>query len=293
MIVLGRDQVALDATKEAMQKQFVKDDQVCQAESLDLTDPSAVSMINHVYMSKDSQLTGNIQVLQFIAGVTIIPTAMICVAGGTAEEVGFFADIPAEAIANCMTKNYLTSALIAQALLKRWISVPAPNPPKPPAKRHLVFTASTAALVNVPGYAAYSPTKAALRCLTDSLRQEVLMYHACADIKVHCSFPGTIYTESFYKEQDMKPRLCKEIEGTLENQGGMSAEEVASSILSGLEKGQSYLTSDFQTRLLLDNMRGPSPLDSPLLDWLLGFLMSLVWPFVRRGIDRKVYQHKP
>ena len=45
VIVLGRDQVALDATKEAMQKQFVKDDQVCQAESLDLADPSAVSTI--------------------------------------------------------------------------------------------------------------------------------------------------------------------------------------------------------------------------------------------------------
>jgi hypothetical protein len=84
------------------------------------------------------------------------------------------------------------------------------------------FTASTAALVNVPGYAAYSHTKAALRCLSDSLRQEVLMYHACVDIKVHCSFPGTIYTESFYKEQDNKPRLCKEIEGTLDDRGGMS-----------------------------------------------------------------------
>jgi hypothetical protein len=48
------------------------------------------------------------------------------------------------------------------------------------------------------------------------------MYHACVDIKVHCSFPGTIYTESFYKEQDNKPRLCKEIEGTLDDRGGMS-----------------------------------------------------------------------
>lgn len=243
--------------------------------------------------TKDNPLTGNIQVSQFIGSLAIVPTAVICVAGGAAEEVGFFADIPSEAISNCMTKNYLTSALIAQAVLKRWISEPAPTPTQPPIPRHLIFTASTAALVNVPGYAAYSPTKAALRCLTDSLRQEVLMYHASADIKVHCSFPGTIYTESFYKEQDMKPRLCKEIEGTLKNEGGMSAEAVSSSILAGLEQGQAYLTSDFQTRLLLNNMRGPSPLDSPLVDWLLGFLMSLIWPFIRWQMDRKVCQHKP
>jgi hypothetical protein len=90
-------------------------------------------------------LTGDIQGSQFISRLAIIPTTVIFVAGGAAEEVGFFADIPAEAIANCMTKNYLTSALIAQAILKRWISSPIRDFTKPAGQRHLVFTASTAA----------------------------------------------------------------------------------------------------------------------------------------------------
>jgi 3-dehydrosphinganine reductase len=119
------------------------------------------------------------------------------------------------------------------------------------------------------------------------------MYHACAEIKVHRSFHGTIYTESFYKEQDIKRRLCKEIEGTLDDRGGLPMKDVANSILSGLKQGNVYLTSDFRTRLLLNNMRGPSPRDSPLLDWMLGFLMSLIGPLIRRGMDRSVYQHKP
>lgn len=223
----------------------------------------------------------------------MVPSALICVAGGAAEEVGFFADISADAIGSCMEKNYLTSAYIAQTLLKLWISTPSKEHERHKPTRHLVFTASTAALVSVPGYTAYSPTKAALRSLADSLRQEVLMYHRITDIKVHCSFPGTIYTESFFKEQETKPRLCKELEGTLDNQGGMSAKEVASSILRGLQQGKAYITSDFQTRLLLNNMRGPSPRDSPILDWLLGFLGSLIWPWIRLSFDRAVSQHDP
>jgi len=43
VIVLGRDQDALDATKRSMQKRFTKDNQVCQAERLDLANPSEVS----------------------------------------------------------------------------------------------------------------------------------------------------------------------------------------------------------------------------------------------------------
>lgn len=43
VIVPGRDQDALDATKRSMQKRFIKDGQVCQAEGLDLTNPLKVS----------------------------------------------------------------------------------------------------------------------------------------------------------------------------------------------------------------------------------------------------------
>lgn len=93
-----------------------------------------------------------------------------------------------------------------------------------------MFTASTAALVAVPGYAVYAPAKAAIRALADILRMEALMYESTVSIRIHCSFPGTIYTESFYEEQEKTPGLCKHIEGPVEDGGGQSAGEIVSGI---------------------------------------------------------------
>lgn len=186
-----------------------------------------------------------------------------------------------------MTKNYVSSAYIAQAVMKRWVYPTLKQKPGDDTDiRHLVFTASTAALVSVPGYAAYSPTKAAIRALADTLRQEVLMYRSICSIKVHCSFPGTIYTESFFQEQKLKPQLCKQIEGTVDNQGGMLAAKVACLTLQGLDKGQFFITPDFQTRVLLNSMRGPSPREYSIIDWIIGFIGSLVWPFLRLYFDQ-------
>lgn len=227
------------------------------------------------------------KVCEYVSSLEQPPHALFCVAGGTAEEIGFFADISPEAIASCMTKNYVSSAYIAQAVLKHWISPTLKhNPEDTTSSRHLIFTASTAALVSVPGYAAYAPTKAAIRSLADTLRQEVLMYRSVCPIKIHCSFPGTIYTESFFQEQKLKPRLCKQIEGTMDDKGGMTAAEVARLTLQGLDKGQFFITPDLQTRVLLNNMRGPSPREYAIFDWIMGLVGSLVWPILRIYFDQ-------
>ena len=217
-------------------------------------------------------------------------TALFCTAGGTDEEVGHFVDIPATSIQSCMEKNYLTAAFVAQAVMRTWTTELKRVGECDGAQksRHIVFTASTAALVAVPGYAAYSPSKAAIRALADSLRQESLMYPPAGAIQVHCSFPGTIYTDSFYREQARKPQLCKEIEGTVDDGGGLTAKEVAQRVLVGLDSGCYFIPTDLQTRLLLNNMRGPSPRDYPLLDWCMGWAASLVWPIIGTYLDWKV-----
>jgi 3-dehydrosphinganine reductase len=46
---------------------------------------------------------------------------------------------------------------------------------------------------------------------------EALMYKSTLGVHIHCSFPGTIYTESFFEEQAKKPELCKQLEGTEKN----------------------------------------------------------------------------
>ncbi|KAF7588006.1 hypothetical protein BBP40_006435 [Aspergillus hancockii] len=182
-------------------------------------------------------LTDLKQVEDFITSLPEAPSILFCVAGGTADEIGFFADVPAQCIKSCMDRNYFAAAYISHALLRRWLK-------EPPA--------------------AYTPTKAATRALADTLREEVLLYRSQQDIRVHCSFPGTIYTDAFYQEQQQKPGLLKELEGSEQNGGGLSAAKVAEITIAGLKKGQFFITMDTDTELLLNNMRGPSPRDSPI-----------------------------
>ena len=209
-------------------------------------------------------------------------------AGGAADEMGFFIDLKADQLRSCFIKNYFSAAFITQSLMRRWVKQPESSQPSP---RHIVLTGSTAAFVALPGYVAYTPTKTALRALADTIRQEALMYPR--DIRVHCSFPGTIFTDTFYEEQKSKSILTKKLEGSDNPNDGMSAEAVASATMAGLRRDEFLIPLDFQTRLLLNNMRGPSPPNHGLLDWLLGFLVSLVWPFIRMSMDRQTKAYSP
>ncbi|MCJ1405278.1 hypothetical protein MMC11_008505 [Xylographa trunciseda] len=268
--ILARSQGPLDDALREMSSHKRNVDQHLSASSLDLTNAKRVE--------------------DYVTSLTRTPEILFCVAGGTADEIGFFADVSSSHIRSCMENNYFSAAFIAQALLKRWVAT-AESPRTPIAEFHMVFTASTAALVSLPGYIAYAPTKTATRALADTLRQEVLLYQSRCDIKIHCSLPGTILTDAFYQEQRSKPALCKELEGSDKEPPGLSAGAVAALILQGLKKGKFMIATDFSTELLLNNMRGPSPRDSPVRDWLLGLLGSLVWPVFRFRWDRKTERY--
>ncbi|RAL17452.1 SDR family oxidoreductase [Aspergillus homomorphus CBS 101889] len=262
--ILARSPGPLEETRQELLSHTQSPDQVIGASAVDLTDPK--------------------QVQDFITSLPAPPSILFIVAGGTAAQVGFFANITTEEIKSCMDQNYFAAAYIAHACLRRWLKEP---PSSPTEKRHLIFTASTAAFLGFPGYAAYAPTKAATRALADTLRQEVLLYRSQQDIRVHCAFPGTIYTGAFYQEQIRKPQLLKELEGTAENKGGLTAPRVAELTLKGLCEGRFFITVDSETDLLLNNMRGPSPRDRPVRDWIVGLVASLVWPVYRWQFDRK------
>ena len=163
--------------------------------------------------------------------------------------------------------------------------------PQGKGARHLVFTASTAAFVAIPGYAAYTPTKTALRALADTLRQEVMIYAPVVNIRVHCSFPGTILTEAFAREQERKPEICKQLEGSDDVENAMTPKAVADALVAVIDQDNYLITMDMQTRLLLNNMRGPSPADTYVWDWILGLVASFVWPLYRRMFDRKTRQY--
>lgn len=227
------------------------------------------------------------QVQEYINSVPDPPSALFCCAGGTAAEVGFFADITTDDIRTCMERNYFAAAYIAHAVMKQWLA----KPPADNKTRHLILTASTAAFIGFPGYVAYAPSKTATRALADTLRQEVLLYKSQQEIRVHCSFPGTFYSEQFMEEQIKKPDLLKEFEGTNKEDCGLTAAKIAEVTISGLKQGRFFITMDMETELVLNNMRGPSPRYWSVYDWLFGVVASLVWPVLRIKFDRRTVQY--
>lgn len=232
--------------------------------------------INYLYQVKD-----------FVSKkLNVIPSHVFCIAGGAAEEIGLFADISSQQIISCFQKNYFTAVFLANAMIKLWVSRPQQK-----QARHLVFTNSTACFMALPGYGAYTPTKTAIRALADTLRQEVIMYESIVDIRIHCSFPGTILTEAFTREQEIKPEILKLIEGTDDTTHAQTAEQVAKAIISGVDNGHFFIPTDTQTRLLLNNMRGPSPAQTYVVDWLMTLIGMIVWPFYRMFFDYTVRQY--
>ncbi|KAE8364026.1 hypothetical protein BDV27DRAFT_172622 [Aspergillus caelatus] len=218
------------------------------------------------------------------------PDILVCAAGGTPNQVGFLADIPPEALTSCMESNYYTTIFAVQCCLKLWLVAP-----QTPTPRHIILASSAAAFLGLPGYIAYTPTKVAIRALADTLRQELLLYGKDA-FRVHCCFPGAFLSESFSQGQEHKPGLTKVLEGTSMPQEALErkipgAREVARKIVWGLEKGKTYISVDFRTELLLNNMRGPSPRFWTVCDFFLGLLASLVWWIVRIDFDRKTTRY--
>ena len=166
-------------------------------------------------------------------------------------------------------------------------AAPAPEP------RHLIFTASFAALYTFVGYAPYSPAKSALRSLADTLSNEMRLYAgsgvgaAGPPVRVHTVFPATIHSEGLAAENLVKTDLTKKLEGT---DAGQTPEEVAAASVAGLERGEDMVTTAWVTRLVLCGVLGGSKRSGlGVLDTLLAWVVSLVIPIVRWDHDRTAW----
>jgi 3-dehydrosphinganine reductase len=261
--------------------------------ALDLTDPVAVRALsaNAAKLMLPLTLltyTKIRQVKNALKEYGTVPDILICNAGGSSPaQIGFLADLSPEGLTSCLEINYYSAIFITQACLQLWIQNPLPH-----RTRHVVFISSAAAFVSIPGYIAYTPPKAAIRAFADTLRQELLLYGGKDMYQVHSAFPGTFITDSFLTEQASKPELTKIMEGSNfpieEIQAKTpSASDEAKKILLGLDKGNYMITSDLEGRLILNNMRGPSPRDGWFSDFLQSCLMMFAWPLTLRDWDKK------
>ncbi|KAK1574371.1 uncharacterized protein LY79DRAFT_695482 [Colletotrichum navitas] len=221
------------------------------------------------------------------------PDVLICSVGGTTPaQIGFLADLTPEGLVSCFESNYNAALCITQWCVQRWIKFPDSK-----RTRRLVYIASSAAFVALPGYIVYTPPKTAVRALADTLRQELLLYGDENMYRVHIAFPAAFTTDAFLQEQAAKPKLLKQMEisdyATKEELFNkiQSVEEIVTGILDGIKKGHFIITTDMTTDLTLNNMRGPSPRSSPLYDCFMSFVGALAFPMVRQKFDKMTSQY--
>lgn len=114
---------------------------------------------------------------------------------------------------------------------------------------HIVIVSSVYGFIGGYGYSAYCASKFALRGFSDSLRAEVKPL----GIGVSIVFPQNTETPQLKREEQMKTPMMKAIDNTK----GMSAEDVAKSIVHGIARRQYVIIPGFEGRFLF---------------WLTGFL---------------------
>lgn len=221
------------------------------------------------------------------------PDIVWCCAGDTLPTL--FIDTPVSEFERLMNNNYFTSLYMAHAILTSWLKTSKkqeePGNDKPPS-RHLIFTASFLAFFSFAGYSPYSPTKSALRALSDNLSQEMNLYAAANPseprVRIHTVFPAAILTDSFAQENIIKTDLTKKLEGADTPQ---TPEQIAEKSIAALEKGHELVTTDILTALVKRSVLGGSVRGGffrGLVDWVLVCVMGVVMVFVRDDMDRKV-----
>lgn len=102
---------------------------------------------------------------------------------------------------------------------------------------------SAAGLLGVFGYAAYGPSKFAVRGLCAVLRQELKPH----GVSVTAVYPPDVDTPQLAMEEPLQPPELRAISGTIKP---LTPQHVAAAILRGTGSGRSTVIPDFQTRAL-------------------------------------------
>lgn len=189
-----------------------------------------------------------------------------------------------------MDSNYFSSAYIAHATLRKWLSTSsttASSRSKTNQPRHLIFTSSVVAFFPLVGYAPYTPSKIALRALSDTLSQELQLYGKGEAVKVHTIFPATIFTAMYEQENLIKPTITKKLE---EADGGQTPDEVAVASVKGLERGEELVTTSGVLGYAMKvGMLGASKRNGwGVVDTVASWVVSVVLGVVRWDMDKTV-----
>lgn len=207
-----------------------------------------------------------------------------------------------------MDINYWGAAYLAHTTLKAWTQPAStsastkPNPSTSQGPRQFIMTSSVAALFGAAGYAPYSPAKAAMRSLADTLRSEVLLYNGSRrskdaaiaasapsrDISIHLVMPGTISSPGLQTENLTKHAVTKLLE---KDDIVQNEEEVAAGAVKGLEKGGFIVTTQILASVMRWGMMGGSARNNWFVDTVMSWIVAIVWLFVGPDLDGKVFNY--
>lgn len=202
--------------------------------------------------------------------------------------------------------NYWTAAYLAHATLKAWLAPASgftnevktfadgrPRRTKPDA-RHFVMTSSVGAFVGLAGYTLYAPAKAALRSLHDNLQSEVQLYNGgnkgkmVPDVKVHIVFPGGILSPGYETENVTKHPVTKILE---KDDPVQTEEQVAEAAVKGLERGGSFVATNWLGKVMAAASLQLSRRDRPVVDTMVSWVAGIVALFVIPDMEKKVYKY--
>ena len=191
------------------------------------------------------------------------PIAMLICCAGQALP-GNFIEQEVEVFKKQIDLNYIGTLLPTHIVVKNMVN-------RQQKGGKIVFIASQAALTSMAGYAAYSPSKFAVRGLAEALRHELIPYA----IDVQIAFPGNMSSPGYELEQRTKPEVTKRIEKGEPLQDPM---DTAKATLDSIAKGEFALYGgNFSGYFLGRLSRGLGPYGNYLVvDMVLAPILVLV-----------------
>jgi 3-dehydrosphinganine reductase len=212
----------------------------------------------------------------------VAPDIVWCIAGSSYPKL--FIETSTSKMRQQMDVNYWTCVDVAHATLTEWLS---PSSSLKGKEKHLIFTSSVVAFYPIAGYAPYGPGKAAIKSLSDTLAQEVLLYGE--DVKVHTVFPGNIASPGFENENKTKPGITHILE---ESDPVQTPDEVAAKSISGLEAGEYLITVGLLGAAMRGCAWGGSARNNWVTDTAMTWVTSIAWGFIGRDLDGKVRSYR-
>lgn len=169
---------------------------------------------------------------------------------------GYFLEMPIRVFEQTMSVNYFGALYSVKAVVPLMVKR---------GKGTVVLISSGAGLMGLYGYAAYSPSKFALRGLAETLRGELKPL----GIKIAVVYPPDTDTPQLRTENLTKPPETREITAMA---GIWKPEDVAKAIVRGLDKGEFAITPGIEMTLL----NRLHSLVSPGLNWYFDRLVTKI-----------------